>query len=123
MGGRNSRIRFQTAANLLEWGFSQYTRLRLLKGGEPVGADVRVEDGSVSTIRPIAGTDAAFLMKKDDVEDVQVFLQLPSVISAPIVRHQVLGEVVVRSSNQIIAVIPALSPRDIPKARWFPAWR
>jgi D-alanyl-D-alanine carboxypeptidase (penicillin-binding protein 5/6) len=123
MGGRSSRIRFQSAANLLEWGFSRYTWLRLLKGGEPVGADVRVENGSVSTIRPIVATDAAFLMKKDDIEDVQVFLQLPSVISAPIARHQVLGEVVVRSSNRVIAVIPALSPYDIPKARWFPAWR
>jgi D-alanyl-D-alanine carboxypeptidase (penicillin-binding protein 5/6) len=123
MGGRNSQIRFQTAADLLEWGFAQFTRLRLLKSGEPVGANVRVEHGSVSTIQPIAATDAAFLMKKNDVDNVQIFLQLPAVVSAPIARHQVLGEVVVRNHTRVLAVIPALSPRDIPKARWFPARR
>ena len=123
MGGRNSQIRFQTAANLLEWGFAQFTRLRLLKSGEPVGTDVRVEHGSVSTIQPIAATDAAFLMRKNDIGDVQIFLQLPSVVSAPIARHQVLGEVVVRNNTRVLAVIPALSPRDIPRARWFPARR
>lgn len=123
LGGRNSKIRFQTAAHLLEWGFSQYTRLRLIKSGEPVGANVRVEHGSVSTIQPIAATDAAFLMKKKEVDDLQIFLQLPSVVSAPISRYQILGEVVVRNHDRILAVIPALSPLDIPKARWFPAWR
>jgi D-alanyl-D-alanine carboxypeptidase (penicillin-binding protein 5/6) len=123
MGGRNSQIRFQTAADLLEWGFAQFTRLRLLKSGEPVGADIRVEHGSVSTIQPIAATDAAFLMKKNDIGDVQIFLQVPAVVSAPIARHQVLGEVVVRNNTRVLAVIPALSPREIPRARWFPARR
>lgn len=123
LGGKSSRIRFRAATNLLEWGFAEYTRLRLLKGGEPVGAQVRVEHGSVSAIQPIAATDAAFLMKKNDVDDVRVFLQLPSVVAAPIARYQVVGEVVVRNHDRVLAVIPAVSPLEIPRARWFPARR
>jgi D-alanyl-D-alanine carboxypeptidase (penicillin-binding protein 5/6) len=123
MGGQSSGLRFRIAADLLEWGFAHFTRLRLIKGGEPVGAEVRVEHGSVSTLQPVAAADAAFLLRKGEAEDFQVSLQLPSVVAAPISRHQVLGEVVVRNSQRILAIIPALSPWDVPKARWFPAQR
>lgn len=123
MGGQSSGLRFRIAADLLEWGFAHFTRLRLLKGGEPVGAEVRVEQGSVSLLQPVAATDAAFLLRKGEAADVQVSLQLPPVVAAPIARHQVLGEVVIRNSQRVLAIIPALSPWDVPKARWFPAQR
>ena len=123
MGGQSSGLRFRIAADLLEWGFAHFTRLRLIKRGEPVGAEVRVEHGSVSTLQPVAAADAAFLLRKGEAEDFQVSLHLPSVVAAPISRHQVLGEVVVRNSQRILAIIPALSPWDVPKARWFPAQR
>ena len=71
----------------------------------------------------VAATDAAFLLRKGEAEDFQISLQLPSVVAAPISRHQVLGEVVIRNSNRVLAIIPALSPWDVPKARWFPAQR
>ena len=123
MGGQSSGIRFRIAADLLEWGFAHFTRLRLIKSGEPVGAEVRVEYGSVSMLQPVAATDAAFLVRKGEAGDVQVSLQVPSVVAAPITRHQVLGEVVVRNSKRILAIVPAMSPWDVPKARWFPAQR
>ncbi len=123
MGGQSSQLRFRIAADLLEWGFAHFTRLRLIKSGEPVGAEVRVEHGSVSTLQPIAAADAAFLLRKGEGEDFQVSLQLPPVVAAPIARHQVLGELVVRNGTRVLAIIPALSPWDVPKARWFPAQR
>lgn len=123
LGGQTSAVRFQTATNLLEWGFDHFTRLHLVKGGEPLGAEVRVEDGSVSTLQPIAATDASFLLRKDEGKDLKIFLQLPSIVTAPISRHQVLGEVVVRNNERTVAIIPALSPWDVPRARWFPARR
>jgi D-alanyl-D-alanine carboxypeptidase (penicillin-binding protein 5/6) len=123
MGGQSSQLRFRIAADLLEWGFAHFTRLRLIKSGEPVGGEVRVEHGSVSTLQPVAAADAAFLLRKGEGEDFQVSLQLPPVVAAPIARHQVLGELVVRNGTRVLAIIPALSPWDVPKARWFPAQR
>jgi len=121
MGGQSSQIRFRIAADLLEWGFAHFTRLHLIKIGEPVGAEVRVEHGSVSLLRPIAAADATLLLRKGEEEDFQVSFQLPPIIAAPIFRHQVLGEMVVSNGKQVLVVIPALSPWDVPKARWFPA--
>jgi D-alanyl-D-alanine carboxypeptidase (penicillin-binding protein 5/6) len=123
MGGQSSQLRFRIAADLLEWGFAHFTRLRLSKSGEPVGAAVRIEHGSVSLLQPVAAADAASLLRKGEGEDFQVSLQLPPVVAAPIARHQVLGELVVRNGTRVLAIIPALSPWDVPKARWFPAQR
>ena len=84
---------------------------------------MRVEYGSVSALQPIAATDASFLLRKGEDADLKIFLQLPAVVSAPIARHQVLGEMVVRNSQRTVATIPALSPWDVPRAYWVPARR
>jgi D-alanyl-D-alanine carboxypeptidase (penicillin-binding protein 5/6) len=123
LGGRSSRVRFQTAATLLEWGFANFTRLRLIRLGEPLWAEVQVEHGSVSTLQPIAGKDTTFLVRTRDIQDLQISLQLPAVIPAPVTRHQILGRVVVRNKEQVFAIIPALSPTKIPHARWGAARR
>lgn len=118
LGGRSSRIRFRTAATLLEWGFANFTQLRLIRAGDPLWTEMQVEQGSVSTLYPIAGKDTSFLVRKRDISDLQVSLQLPLAVTAPIKRHQILGRVVVRNQEQVFAIIPALSPTDIPHARW-----
>jgi D-alanyl-D-alanine carboxypeptidase (penicillin-binding protein 5/6) len=123
LGARSSRTRFQVAASLLDWGFTHFTRVHAVKGGEPVEAQVRVENGSVSTLRPVAATDASFVVPTDGTEGLYVSVQLPAVVAAPVLRYQRLGQVVVRDQNGILAVIPALSPGDVPRARWFPARR
>ena len=118
LGGRSSRVRFRTAASLLEWGFTHFTRLRLIRAGQPLWTEVQVEDGSVSSLQPIAGTDSTFLVRKGDIKDLQITLQLPSVVTAPVADHQVLGHVVVRNTHRVFAVIPAVSPSHVPEARW-----
>lgn len=123
LGGQSSQIRFQIAADLLEWGFANFTHFRLIKGGEPLWAEVQVENGNVSTLQPIAASDAAFVIRKSETHDLRVSLQLPAVIAAPISRHQVLGTVVVRDGAHILAVIPALSPWHVPRADWIPSWQ
>ncbi len=118
LGGRNSRIRFRTAANLLEWGFAHFTRLRLIRAGQPLWTEVQVEDGSVSSLQPIAGADSTLFVRKGDIKDLQITLELPSVVTAPVADHQVLGRVVVGNTHQMLTVIPALSPSYVPEARW-----
>ena len=120
LGGRSSSLRFQTAANLLEWGFTHFTRMNVVEIGKPIG-EVRVEKGSSSTLRPIAAQDASLLVRKGEVEDLKIVPQLPSVVLAPITRYQVLGQVVIQTNDRTVAVIPAISPQNIPRAHWFPA--
>lgn len=122
-GGKTSTIRFRIAKDLLEWGFTNFTRLQLIEGGAPLWVEIRVENGSMSAFQPVAAATAAPLVRKGEVAAVSVALQIPTQVSAPVLRHQVLGEIVVRRGKQTLAVIPALSPEDIPQARWAHARR
>ena len=117
-GGKTSAMRFRVAEDLLEWGFANFIRLPLIEGGSPLWVEVRVENGSLSAFQPVAAATAAPLVRKDDVEAVSISLQLPTQVAAPILRNQVLGEVVVRRGKQTLATIPAVSPDDIPQAQW-----
>ena len=64
LGGQSSRLRFNTAANLLEWGFAHYPRLSLTNGAEPPVAWVRVGQGNIPTLKPIPTTDTAVVIRK-----------------------------------------------------------
>ncbi len=118
LGGQSSGLRFHTAANLLEWGFAHFVRKDVIESGQPVGAEVRVEQGSSSTLQPVAASTVSLLVEKNAAEDLHVISQTPPIIAAPITHAQVLGQVEVRDKDHTIAVIPAVSPEDIPRARW-----
>ncbi len=122
-GGKTSRLRFRVAEDLLEWGFANFTRLPLIEGGSLLWVEVRVENGNLSAFQPAAAATAAPLVPKDAVGTVSIALQLPTQVAAPVRRNQVLGKVVVRRGRQTLATIPAVSPADIPQARWAHARR
>lgn len=60
LGGQSSNLRFHTAANLLEWGFTHFTRVNVTESGKPLGTEVRVEQGSISTIHPTDSSKRSF---------------------------------------------------------------
>ncbi len=122
-GGKTSRMRFRVAEDLLEWGFSNFTRLPLIESGSLLWVEVRVKNGNQSAFQPVAAATAAPLVPTGDIGAVSIALELPTQVVAPVRRNQVLGEVVVRRGKQTLATIPAVSPDDIPQARWAHARR
>jgi serine-type D-Ala-D-Ala carboxypeptidase (penicillin-binding protein 5/6) len=121
LGAHNSTARFQTATTLLEWGFANFTRMRLIKSGDPLGIEVPVQDGDIAKLRPIVAADTSLLVRKSEVENLQLSFRLPPVVPAPIARHEILGELVVRDSEGILAVILVVSPHEVMRVQWPPA--
>jgi D-alanyl-D-alanine carboxypeptidase len=100
----------------MEWGFANFARLNVVDAGEPLSVEVKVADGASETVRPIAADHVSYIVRKGQAQDLHVTFQIPSVISAPIAKHQALGEVVVRDRDQVVGVVPAVSPIDINRA-------
>ena len=113
LGCPTLRSRFRMAEDVLEWGYANYSRFELVKAGEPLAIDVRVQNGSASSVRPVAGRGSAFLIRKGEEKEIEVSFQVPASIAAPIVANQPLGEIIVREGQQIVAVIPAVAPTAI----------
>jgi D-alanyl-D-alanine carboxypeptidase (penicillin-binding protein 5/6) len=116
MGCPTLQSRFQVAQELMEWGFANFARLNVVDAGEPLSVEVKVADGASETVRPIAADHVSYIVRKGQAQDLHVTFQIPSVISAPIAKHQALGEVVVRDRDQVVGVVPAVSPIDINRA-------
>ena len=114
LGAKDSAARYRTAADLLEWGFAHYERLEILKQGESVALPIGVADGSVSELRPVFGQSVSLLRRRDEERDLQLHYQLPAILAAPIQRHQQVGEVIVEERGELIAVVPVLSPVNVP---------
>ncbi len=118
LGCPTLRSRFQIAQQLLEWGFANYSKLQVVRAGEPLALEIKVHDGGTTTsLHPVAAEDLAYLIRNNESRDLHVSFQLPSVVSAPIAKDQALGEIIVRDRSRILDVIPALAPSDVKSAR------
>lgn len=109
----DSGTRYNTAAELLEWGFAHYERLDVVREGEPVAFPIRVVDGSVSQLMPVAGQTFSLLRRRDEERDLQIRYQLPTVLTPPLQRHQPIGEVIIEEKGELVAVVPVLSPTKV----------
>jgi D-alanyl-D-alanine carboxypeptidase (penicillin-binding protein 5/6) len=113
LGAPDSTARYRRAAELLEWGFAHYERLEVAKRGEHLNLPIRILNGSVSQITPVAGQTVSVLSGRDQERDLQVRYQFPAVLMAPVQRHQPVGEVIVEEKGKLIAVIPVVSPQSV----------
>ena len=118
LGGETSRIRFRVAREMIEWGFDNFTKLRLIERGAPLWMEVRVRNGSVSTLQPIAAASAAPLIRMGEAETVAVSFRLSAHVAAPIRSGQELGEIVIHCGHRAVTTVPAVSPAAVPRARW-----
>jgi D-alanyl-D-alanine carboxypeptidase (penicillin-binding protein 5/6) len=116
LGCPRLRDRFDVAQDLLEWGFANYTRLELVKAGEPLSIPVQVADGESTTLHPVAGGGSSVLVRRGESTDVQVHVQMPSVVTAPVAKDQPLGEIVIHDGDGVVDVIPAVSPLDVARS-------
>lgn len=113
LGCPTLRSRFDVAQGMLEWGFSHYTMLRLVRSGDPIGVEIKVSNGTPTALRPVAAGDASLLVRKGESRNLRVRFQLPSVVTAPITKDQLLGEIIIHDDHGIYDVIPAVSPLDV----------
>jgi serine-type D-Ala-D-Ala carboxypeptidase (penicillin-binding protein 5/6) len=114
MGCPTLQSRFQVAQMLMEWGFANYSKVKVVEEGQPLAVDVQVSNGSRDHLRPVAAESLSYVLRKGESKDLRVTFQLPTMVTAPVARHQELGDIVVRDDQQrVLGVIPAVSPADV----------
>jgi len=121
MGAPSSGARFDEARRLLAMGFNTYRKVVLVRKDTPVGPEIAVSGSTVRKIRAVAQEDVAVIVKKGTEKQLVTAVQVPANVSAPGHRGQVIGEVQVKSQNQILAKTAAVIPEEIPKVSLI--WR
>jgi D-alanyl-D-alanine carboxypeptidase (penicillin-binding protein 5/6) len=109
----NSAERYSAAAELLNWGFAHYERLEIVRKDEPLNFTIHVRHGTVPDVTPVAGKTFSLLRRRDEEHDLQLRYQLPPLVTAPIKRHQQIGEIIVEEKGRLIGVVPVLSATKV----------
>jgi len=115
-GAPSSVNRYKAAADLLEWGFTHYQRLEIVRKDEPLNFPIHVNRGSVAEVTPIAGNTFSLLRRRDEEHDLQLRYQLPTTLTAPLKHRQPIGEIIVEEKGQLIGVVPVLNPMRVRSA-------
>jgi D-alanyl-D-alanine carboxypeptidase len=107
--------RFSDALELLEWGFRQYHRRKVLrKGQEFASPSIRYSGGELPLV---AGHSLKVAMR--DGQKVHVEVDAPRKVSGPIARGARLGTATVTVDGLRAGSVPLVASRHIPAASAF----
>ena len=109
-----SEERFETAAILLDKGFSEYEIIKPTIDKSKL-TTVKVAGGVFKEVKPIAEHAENFLVKRGNSEKIEYKYTVTSKINAPVLKGEKLGKITLLSENKKIGEIKLVSPNDISK--------
>lgn len=116
MGCPSKYGRFNMAQGLLEAGFMQVKRERLVSAGAAVGPPIRIVNGNVPSLLPTVVEDVWVITTERDREGLDIIVKQPPFIDHPVAAGDIVGEIQVARSEEIIATSPLRAPIEVSDA-------
>lgn len=115
MGCETSKIRFDEAMRLLDFGFANYDSITVGRKGDILGK-VQVHKGSISSIEVILERDSFILISKGDKANISKEIVLPEYIEGPVEKGQEIGHLIIRVDGSLVDRINLVSKTRVEKA-------
>ena len=121
LGGKSSDERFEDAKTLLNYGFSAYSLTRV----QPTRAlaPILVTLGQQETVQPVPGEESALLLEKGQEKELEIGVELPESIAAPVQQGQVLGYMTVTRQGEELARLELVAGQTVEKLRFGQIFR
>lgn len=119
LNASSSKVRFEEADQLLNYGFNTFKKINIVKKDELFG-EVKVIKGQIDKVEAKAAEEFSVILKKikDETFDTEIFLN--ESIKAPIAKGQKLGEISIKNQdNQIIGKVDLVSDIKVQKVKFF----
>lgn len=113
LGADTSEHRFQTASNLLDFGFAEYAVVAP-QIDEAQITPVKIKNGKVKSVVPIYNQTDKLLVKKGEFNITYAY-EIEDSVSAPVENGAELGEISIKSGDDVIKTITLVSPKAIEK--------
>jgi len=113
MGADTSGQRDQDALKLLEHGFKNFTTKAAVRKGEIVGK-IKVQKGKSPDVGLAAEDTVMITVRKDEAENIPMERQIPQFVTAPIVKGQVLGRLIVEMEGVPRKDVNLVASFDVP---------
>lgn len=115
MGAPSSKIRFDEAARLLDYGFALYDSVPIAKKGETVSY-INISKGQMDEVKAVAPENIDLLVKKGEKNTVKTENHCEPMIAAPIQKGQQVGEMILYQNGREVARYPLIADQTVEKA-------
>ena len=116
MGCETSNIRTAACKAMLDYGFANFALLTPELSESPA---VEVKLGAAERVSLIPGKQPRLLVDKALKNSVTTDISLSEAVTAPVTAGQSLGTLVIRSGEQVLAEVPLVAAREVPRLTWL----
>jgi serine-type D-Ala-D-Ala carboxypeptidase (penicillin-binding protein 5/6) len=113
MGAETAQVRAADARKLLEWGFSNFERRKLLDRSVPL-TEARVNGGAVRQIPVGVSNDIEMLLPKSAADPVSVRISYRGPLKAPVTAGQEIGALTVMRGDVAAFETPVIALEGAP---------
>lgn len=113
LGAETSEDRFQKSTQLLDYGFANY-KIQKLTIDENQLSDVRVKNGIIKKIKPVATNNEEIMVLKN-ASEFNYEYDIYEEIKAPVKKGDELGKIVVKCDDKNVSTIKLVSDKDVEK--------
>lgn len=114
MGSENSKIRFNEAKRMLDYGFANYDSVAIGKKGDIVGV-LPVEKGKLVEVEMALQKDSYILLPKGSKGKISKVINLPESISAPFLSGTEIGSLSIYVDEKEVDKINLVSTTSVEK--------
>jgi len=106
----------EEAIKLLDFGFDNFKKVRLVSRGEVV-SKVNVRD--YGPVKLVAAESLSVALKESEVDRVETVVSVPEEVGINVARGDVLGQVVYRLNGEVIGKVNLLASETVVKNTWL----
>lgn len=118
MKAPTSKIRFNEAQRLLDYGFNTFEYKQFSIGGDKL-KDIEVSKGIGSTVEAIFENNVGVLIQKGQANQITQSVTLEEHISAPVVEGQKLGKVTYSVGDEELLSVNIIAKGEVKKMNMF----
>lgn len=117
LGAKEEKHRYEASVQLLNSGFSLFSRVTPLKTGQ-ILTQAPVFKGEVDTVNIAVQKEITLLLANEVKDKLTATINLQTIV-APIEKGQVLGTINITDGQKIYATIPAVAAEPVAQAGFF----
>lgn len=114
MKAPTSQLRFKNASSLLDYGFTNFEYKKLVSKNDTIKS-VKVGKGISPSINAIANNDCGTIIAKGQDVNIEQSITLPSSLSAPIAKDEVIGKITYTLNGEIVSECELASDTSVDK--------
>ena len=118
MKAPTSKIRFEDATKLLDYGFNTFSYKEFGKKDDVIKT-ISVNKGTVNQVEAVLSENCGTLLQKGSDKNIEQTLNLNDTISAPITKGQKLGEISFTLNGEVLSTVDIVAKENVEKIGLF----